>query len=151
MINIFIPNFNKRFSLNYKKFHSVFESSPNANKINYTLAVLSTRKIDNGNSIKFKNKYYQPFDSSNNLVCFKPRTECLVIEAFDGSIMVTIDEKVYHLKELQKHKKVSINLNEMVDNIQKEKRIYIPPMSHPWKSASFKKQLEKAHTKHVYA
>ena len=151
LINIFIPNFNKRFALNYKKFHSVFESSPNANKINYTLAVLSTRKIDNGNSIKFKNKYYQPFDSSNNLVCFKPRTECLVIEAFDGSIMVTIDEKVYHLKELQKHKKVSINLNEIVDNIQKEKRIYIPPMSHPWKAASFKKQLEKAHTKHVYA
>lgn len=151
LVNKFIPDFNKRFALNYKKYPSVFETSPNANKINYTLAILSARKIDNGNSIKFKNKYYQPFDSSNSLICFKSHTECLVIEAFDGSLMVTIDNKVYQLKELKKHQKVSSNLNEVIDNTPKEKRIYIPPMSHPWKAASFKKQLEKAHTNHVYA
>ena len=151
LINKFIPNFNKRFALNYKKFQSVFETAPSENKINYTLAILSTRKIDNGNSIKFKNKYYQPYDSTSNLICFKPHTECLVIEAFDGSIMVTVDEKIYQLKELEKHKSISINLNEMIDNIPKEKRIYIPPMSHPWKASSFKKQFEKAHTNHVYA
>ena len=151
LINKFIPNFNKRFALNYKKYPSVFEDSPNANKINYTLAVLSTRKIDNGNSIKFKNKYYQPYDSTNHLICFMPHTECLVVEAFDGSMMVTIDEKVYQLKELEKHKKESIILNEAIENIPKEKRVYIPPMSHPWKATSFKKQIEKAHTKRVYA
>lgn len=151
LIGKFIPDFNKKFALNYKKFQSVFEVSPNANKINYTLAILSTRKIDNGNSIKFKNKYYQPYDSTNNLICFKPHTECLVIEAFDGSIMVSIDEKVYQLKELPKHKKISINLNEITDSITREKRVYIPPMTHPWKASSFKKQLEKAHTSHIYA
>ena len=151
LINKFIPNFNKNFSLNYKKFPSVFEASPSENKINYTLAILSTRKIDNGNSIKFKNSYYQPYDSTNNLICFKPHTECLVIEAFDGSILVTIDEKVYLLKKLKSHKSMSVNLNEIIDNVPKEKRIYIPPMAHPWKAASFKKQLEKAHTNHVYA
>lgn len=151
LINKFIPNFNKKFALNYKKYHSVFEKAPCANKINYTLAVLSTRKIDNGNSIKFKNKYYQPYDSTNHLICFKPHTECLVIEAFDGSIMATIDDKVYQLKELNIHKKISTNLNETIVNVQKEKRVYIPPMSHPWKAASFKRQLEKAHKNHVYA
>ena len=151
LINKFIPNFNKRFALNYKKYPSVFENSPNANKINYTLAVLSTRKIDNSNSIKFKNKYYQPYDSTNHLICFMPHTECLVVKAFDGSMMVTIDEKVYQLKELEKHKKESIILNEAIENIPKEKRVYIPPMSHPWKATSFKKQIEKAHTKRVYA
>lgn len=151
LINVFIPNFNKRFALNYKKFPSAFEASPSKNKINYTLAVLSPRKIDNGNSIKFRNKYYQPYDSNNNLICFKPHTECLVIEAFDGSILTTIDEKVYQLKELKSHKELSLNLDFITDNIPKEKRIYIPPMSHPWKAASFKKQLKKAHTNHVYA
>ena len=149
LINNFIPNFNKKFALNYKKFQSVFETSPNENKINYTLSVLSTRKIDNGNSIKFKNTYYQPYDSTNNLVCFKPHTECLVIEAFDGSIMVTIDEKVYQLKELKKHKEASIYLNETIENVKNKKRTYIPPMSHPWKTSAFKKQLVKAHTNHV--
>lgn len=151
LINVFIPYFNNRFALNYKKFPSVFELAPSKNKINYTLAILTPRKIDNGNSIKFNNKYYQPYDCYNNLVCFKPHTECLVINAFDGSLLVTIDEKVYKLNELKKHKKVSSELDDILDNIQKKKRIYIPPMSHPWKNSSFKKQLEKAHTTHVYA
>lgn len=151
LINVFIPYFNKRFALDYKKFPTVFETAPSKNKINYTLAVLTTRKIDNGNSIKFKNKYYQPYDYYNNLVCFKPHTECLVINAFDGSLLVTIDEKVYKLIELNMHKKISLEFDNKLDNIQKKKRVYIPPMSHPWKSSSFKKQLEKAHTTHVYA
>lgn len=151
LINCFIPKFNKRFALNYKKLPNAFETSPNKNKINYTLAVLTTRKIDNGNSIKFKNKYYQPIDSNSNLKCFKKGTECLVIEAFDGSLLVTIDEEIYALKELKHHKKVSLELDKTVNSFHKQKRIYIPPMSHPWKSDSFKKQLRKAHTNHVYA
>ena len=150
LINIFIPNFNKRFALNYKKYPNAFETSPSKEKINYTLAVLSTRKIDNGNSIKFKNRYYQPYNKNSELQCFKPGTECLIIEAFDGSLLVTIDENVYALKELKAHKSVSIELDEFIESIP-AKKIYIPPMSHPWKTASFKKQLEKAHTNHVYA
>jgi hypothetical protein len=151
LVHKFIPNFNSKFALNWKKFSSVFEKAPDYKKINYTLAILTTRKIDNGNSIKFKNTFYQPYDSTNNLICFKPHTECLVIEAFDGSLLVTVDDKVYRLKKLQKHKQISVNLNEIIDIIPKEKRIYIPPMSHPWKASSFKKQIEKAHTFHVYA
>ena len=150
LINTFIPDFNKRFALNYKKFPSVFETAPSKEKINYTLAVLTTRKIDNGNSIKFKNKYYQPYNKNFELQCFKSGTECLVIESFDGSIFVSIDDNVYALKELLDHKKVSLEIDEFVEKI-KNKKIYIPPMSHPWKTASFKKQLEKAHTNHVYA
>lgn len=150
LVNTFIPSFNKRFALDYIKFPSVFETSPDANKINYILAVLTPRKIDNGNSIKFNNKYYQPYENSK-LVCFKPKTECLVIKAFDGNLLVTIDEKVYLLNELQKHKKVSIELDEILQTITSKRKIHIPPMTHPWKSASFKKQIQKAHTLHVYA
>ena len=51
---VFIPKFNARFALDYKKFESVYETSPSAERINYTLAILSPRKIDNGNSIKYK-------------------------------------------------------------------------------------------------
>ena len=96
LIKIFIPKFNKKFALDYKKFESVYDPSPSAEKINYTLAVLTPRKIDNGNSIKFKNEHYQPYEN-------------------------------------------------------KEKKKYIPPMSHPWKLASFKQQMKKAHTERVYA
>ncbi len=151
LVNNFIPNFNKRFALNYKKFPSAFEKAPSKNKINYTLAVLTPRKIDNGNSIKFNNKYYQPYNNSSNLVCFKPKTECLVIKAFDGSLFVTVDEKVYQLKEVKSHKQSSTEIDNIFENIPKPKKVYIPPMSHPWKANSFKSQLEKAHTYHVYA
>lgn len=97
LIKTFIPKFNKKFSLDYKKFKSVYEKSPSAKKINYILAVLTPRKIDNGNSIKLKNEYYQPYEN-NKLKCFKPKTECLVIKAFNGELLVTIGEKYMSLE-----------------------------------------------------
>ena len=148
LIDVFVPNFNKRFAIDYKKFPSVFEDSPNEDKINYTLAVLTPRKIDNGNSIKYHNKYYQPY-LDNKIKCFIPKTECLVIKAFNSDLLVAIDEQVYELKELSRNERFSKNFDEIVE--VKEKKKYIPPMTHPWKIEYFKKQLKKAHTEHVYA
>ncbi len=148
LLEVFVPNFNERFAMDYRKFESVFEKSPSKEKINYTLAILTPRKIDNGNSIKYQNKYYQPY-LNDKLKCFSPKTEVLVIKTYDGNLLVTIDEKIYELKELVRNKKVSTEFDE-IPKI-KEKKKYIPPMTHPWKLSSFKKQIEKAHTTHVYA
>ena len=148
LIDVFVPNFNKRFAIDYKKFPSAFEDSPSEEKINYTLAILTPRKIDNGNSIKYHNKYYQPY-LDNKIKCFIPKTECLVIKAFNEDLLVAIDENVYELKELSRNERFSKNLDEVVE--VKEKKKYIPPMTHPWKIEYFKKQLKKAHTEHVYA
>ena len=73
LLEVFVPDFNQRFAMDYKKFEAVFEASPSEEKINYTLAVLSPRKIDNGNSIKYYGKYYQPY-LNNELKCFLPKT-----------------------------------------------------------------------------
>ena len=148
LIDVFVPYFNQRFAMDYKKFESVFETSPSDEKINYTLAILTPRKIDNGNSIKYYGKYYQPY-INNQVKCFSPKTECLVIKAFNGDLLVTIDEQVLELKELSRNKRFSKEFDEVVE--VKEKKKYIPPMSHPWKLASFKKQIEKSHFKHQYA
>lgn len=148
LIDVFVPYFNQRFAMNYKKFESVFESSPSIEKINYTLAILTPRKIDNGNSIKYQNKYYQPY-LNNELKCFIPKTECLVIKAYNGELLVTIDEQVYELKELSRNERFSKEFDEVIEVNERKK--YIPPMSHPWKLSSLKKQLQKAHTNHVYA
>lgn len=148
LINTFIPKFNKRFALDYKNFASVYETSPSAEKINHTLAILSPRKIDNGNSIKYKNIYYQPYEN-NQLKCFKPHTACLVIKSFDETLFVTIDDKIYEMRKLETHKKHS----EEFDGIATptvEKMVYIPPMIHPWKLASFKLQMAKSHQQHIY-
>lgn len=150
LTEVFVPEFNNRFAMDYHKFKSVFEISPTEEVINYTLAVLTPRKIDNGNSIKYHNKYYQPY-LDDQIKCFMPKTECLVIKAFNGDLLVAIDEKVYELKELERNKKVSLEFDSEKTVVIKEKKKHIPPMTHPWKIEYFKKQLRKAHTQHVYA
>lgn len=122
LIEVFVPYFNQRFAMNYKKFPSVFETSPSEEKINYTLAILTPRKIDNGNSIKYQNKYYQPY-LNNQIKCFLPKTECLVIRAFNGELLVTIDEQVLELKELSRNERFSKEFDE-VTKVKTKKNIY---------------------------
>ena len=147
LTEVFVPKFNQKFAMDYKKFTSVFEISPSIEKINYTLAVLTLRNIDNVNSIKFKNKYYQPY-LNNELKCFLPKTECLVIESFHGELLVSIDEKIYELRELRRNAKHSQEFENVPST--KEKTKYIPPITHPWRVDSFKKQLRQSHYQHSF-
>ena len=149
LVDVFIPSFNEKFAMDYKKFNSVFEQAPSLDKINYTLAVLTPRKIDNGNSIKYHNKYYQPY-LNGELKCFMPKTEVLVIKAFNGDLLVTIDEKVFELKELSRNERFSKEFDDVIE-VKEKKKKYIPPMTHPWKLESFKLQLHKSHYEHQYA
>ncbi len=147
MVEIFIPNYNKLFALDYKKFPSVFEIAPTKEVINYTLAILTTRKIDNGNSIKFKNKYYQPY-LNDEIKCFKSKTECLVIESFNKDLLVSIDDKVFELRELSKHEKYSKNFDEVKKEIKNT--ISTPAMKCSWRVSEFKYQIKRAHNNHQY-
>lgn len=149
LMEVFVPDFNKRFAMDYTKFTSVFEKAPTNEKINYTLAVLTPRKIDNGNAIKYNNKYYQPY-LEGKLKCFLPKTEVLVIKAFDNTLLVSIDEKIYELKGLNRNKKYSSNFDEEIvpEEVKCEN---LPEMTNSWKVESFKKQMKKAHTEKVYA
>ncbi len=150
LLHIFIPHFNTRFALNHKDFPSVMEEKPTQEKINYTLAVLTPRKLDRGSAIKYFNSTYQVYDKDSQLQCFMAKTECLVIKAFDDTLLVSVDDQVYQLRKVESHKKVSENID-FVEDEPKVKNVYIPPMTHPWKKASFDKQMKKAHTECVYA
>ena len=149
LLEVFVPYFNKRFAMDYKNFQSVFEEYPSEEKINYTLAVLTPRKIDNGNSIKYKNKYYQPY-LNNELKCFRLKTECLVIKSFSGDLLVTIDEQVMKLKELNRNERFSQEFNEK-EVTKSDSKKYVPSMQHPWKVGEFRKQQRRAKLQHLYA
>lgn len=82
--------------------------------------------------------------------CFKPKTECLVIKAFDGQLLVTIDDKIYELRRLESHEKNSKEFD-VIPMPTREKQKYIPPMNHPWRLSAFKVQLKKAHSQRIYA
>ena len=55
--------------------------------------------------------------------------------------MVSIDEQILELKELSRNERFSKNFDEVP--VTEERKKYIPPMSHPFKAASFKKYQEK--------
>ncbi|MGL4383019.1 MAG: ISNCY family transposase [Bacilli bacterium] len=57
----YITAHNKEFALQINNNNSVFEKVEDTSKLNYILAVIELRKVDNGNSIKYKNEYYQPY------------------------------------------------------------------------------------------
>lgn len=146
----FIPRFNQQFALPINHTKSVFEKQPNDDKINCILAVISPRKFDNGSAIKFNKKYYQAY-SEGSLVCFDKHTTCLVIETFDGTLLCSVDEKVYELRELEINKRISSNFDVDTNPVPKTRKVYIPPMSHPWKEASFMQYVNSQKHQKNYA
>jgi len=141
-LNSYIKEFNAQFALPVNSIKSVFEKQPDTEKINLTLAILTARKVDNGHCIKFKKSYYKPIDSNGYPVYYRKGTSGTLIKAFDGQMFFCVEEKVYALDIIPEHARISKNFD--ISPVQ-EKPIkrYIPPMSHPWKQASFERYLKK--------
>jgi hypothetical protein len=137
-----VQEYNARFALPFDNIKSVFEKQPDNEKINLTLAILTQRKIDNGHSIRFNNKFFMPVDSNGHPVYYYKGTPALVIKAFDDNMYATINEKVYALDEIPKHERVSRNF-ELLPSPTEPKKRYIPPMTHPWKQNSFSSFVKK--------
>lgn len=138
----YLPKFNARFALQRNNIPSVFENQPSQETINLTLSILTSRVFDHGSSIKFHNKYYQATNATGTqVIAFRNGTAGLVIQTFNKELYITVDEKVYRLKELPVRKEISPEFDEKVEN--NPKKVYIPPMTHPWKKKSFDAFLAK--------
>ena len=150
-LNSYIKEYNAKFALCIDNIKSVFEKQPDDEKINLTLAVLSSRKVDNGHCIKFENKYFKPIDQNGHPVYYYKGTSGMVIKAFNKELFFCVEEKVYALDEIPKHEHKSKNFDFNTTKDKPRKR-YIPPMSHPWKQASFERYMNKqAHRKDLTA
>ncbi len=148
-LNSYIKKFNKQFALPTDHIRSVFEKQPDIEKINLTLAVLASRKIDNGSCIKYQNQYYLPVNSQGAAVHHRKGTTAMVIKVFNGELFSCIGEQVYALELLPEHRPSSKAFDlAVLTDVPKKK--YIPPMSHPWRQASFEKYLKKqSHRKNI--
>lgn len=145
-LNHYIKEFNDRFSLPINNTKTVFETQPDIHIINQTLAVLAERKIDCGHCIKFENKYYIPVTKNNTDVYLKKGMTALVIKSFDNQLYVNILDQLFALKEIPQHQEKSKNFDSV--EAPKVHKIYIPPMSHPWKHASFMAFVNKQRHRH---
>ena len=135
----YCDKFNKQFALPTNNIKSVFENQPSIEEINYTLAIISPRVFDNGSSIRYQNKYWQAY-KDDKIVPFKKKTKALVIKAFNGQTLVTVDENIYELVEVPKHAIYSEHFMETTAKPER-KKAHIPPMSHPWKHDSYMSYL----------
>ena len=80
---IFIPSHNRRFAGSLTGFLPFLRTRHRRRRINI-ITMISPRKFDNGSSINYFGHYCQTVDEDGRLVCFKKKTVCIVICAFDG-------------------------------------------------------------------
>jgi transposase len=129
-LNSYAKEFNAMFALPINHSKSVFETQPDLEKINLTLAVITERKIDGGHSIRFKNKSFLPVKNNGTRTYYRKGTSSLIIEAFDGNLFAVINDTVLALEEIPQQERVSRNFD-LPKPIQKPTKRYIPPMTHP--------------------
>ena len=138
----YLKKFNEQFALCLNSTQNVFEKQPEEKEINTILSVISARKVDAGHSIKYKNKYYKTLTKKGMECYFKKGSSALVIEAFDKQLYANILDQLFVLEEIPEYEKYSRNFD-CVEKEKKEKKLYIPPMTHPWKQASYRSYLMK--------
>ena len=141
-LNSYIKKFNTQFALPIDCIKSVFEAQPDSNTINQTLAILSSRKIDNGSCLKYDKNYYLPVNSMGVAVHHRKGTQAMVIKAFNEELYCSIGEEVYALEVLPEHQ-LSSKAFDLAVLPKAPKKKYIPPMHHPWKQDSFEKYASK--------
>lgn len=136
-LDSYIDEFNARFALPSNNIKSVFETQPSEETINLTLAVLTQRTVDSGHCIQFDRHYYRMLNSRGIQEHYQRGTKVLVIQAFDGSLFCSVNDKtIYALEEIPKHEEKSKELDSDYEKPTPKKR-YIPPINHPWRSNSF--------------
>lgn len=144
----YLIEFNEKFSLPISKSKSVFENSPSEDKINLTLAIISKRILDQGHCIKYKNKYYIPTTSNQKKIYYNPGMQVLVIEAFDKNKYMNINDNIYSMTIVEDRLENSAEFDEVKE--EKKRKVYIPPLTHPWKQASYNAYLAKQKHRHEF-
>ena len=139
----YVEIFNSKFALQLDSSKNVFEAQPSPEVINQTLAVISHRKIDSGNSIKYMNKYYLPTNEYGELAPFENKTECLVIKCLDESLYASVNNKLYLVHKVAKHERYSKAFDQEVPSTKEKTKKYKPAMNHPWRLQSFKKHANE--------
>lgn len=131
----YTTKYNDLFALPIDYTTSVFVKADKS-LINNTLAIISTRVFDKGCSIKYKNKIYLAYKGKQQ-INFSRNTKCLVIKTFDDRLLCNVDDELYQLVELEDRQQYSKNFDLEQQEKKRKYSTYIPPLTHPWKMASY--------------
>ena len=68
---------------------------------------------------------------------FKEETEVMAIRCLDGKTYANINDKLYNILEIENWEECSKNFD-VIPELKKEKKKYIPPVDHPWRQNGWK-------------
>jgi hypothetical protein len=134
----YIPKYNKQFAIKLNTNRTVYEKQPSNEVINQTLAIITRRVVDSGHSLKYRNATYLTYDEFGNPVYTYRGTQAMIIETFDKTLLVNINDQLFFLKETPKY----LDPFEQVPTIKKS-RAHNPALNHPWRQASFNSFISK--------
>ena len=146
----YLPRFNAQFSLKDEKDvqSGTFLQAPAEADINAILAVVSNRVIDAGHSIKYHNAYYQPYaqdSSSQRPRIFAKDTKALVVKAFDGTLLASIRDETYLLREVEKRSSHSKEFDPEQRPAPRKSKSSTPAPDHPWRTRFLSPKVLESH------
>nr|CAK99807.1 hypothetical transposase of is1202 family n-terminal truncated protein [Spiroplasma citri] len=129
----FLPKFNKHFALPIDYNNSAFVDAPESDKINLLLSITSTIRTDNGSSISYANKKCLTYDNKK-LKVFNSKTNVTIINAFDKTLYLKYENKIYNLLEY-------IPTVKNTEKTLPKSKAHKPKSNHPWTERYTMKQL----------
>lgn len=137
---IFISKFNEKFSVIPKKSDNahISLSKEEIKKLDSIFSIQTYRSVNNDFTVRFKGQWLQLAEQQPTLVL--RRDELIIEEHLNGSIRIKLRDKYLDFTALpERPKKVNMH----VTGLTREKQIWKPPMSHPWKKLYFSKNRQQ--------
>ena len=137
----YLKKYNDQFSLHLNSTKSVFEKSPKTQDIYQYLSVLTVRTIDHGHTVHFKNKVYMPANRSGRAYILQEGMKVIMIETFDGKLMMNVFDDIYYAKEIPLHSDTSKEFFFHMNDDMKKYSWNLPKYS--WRTSDFLGYLAK--------
>ena len=94
------------------------------------------RTIDHGHTIKFKNDIYLPVNKHGSIILLQEGMKTIMIETFDGRLLMNVFDTLYQVKKLSKHELISKNFDTDIIENPIENTFILPRVS-PWRYDDF--------------
>nr|WP_244406334.1 hypothetical protein [Thermovirga lienii] len=129
----FKKRFNSRFAVKAEDKEQAFRASPGVDSLHKIICIKSYRKASNGSTISYEGNTYQLLDCRGRVVPLKPKSTVCVTRHLDGSLGALYSGDYFKLKAISNDINKKAIQEENLENREKPREKYKPPMDHPWR------------------
>ena len=121
-LDYYLPIFAKRFAVPAAKEGDLHRPLPKGVDLDRMLCLKAERTVNNDFTVAYDKKLYQILDNT-------PAKKVIVEERVDGSMIIRHKDMALKFKEI-----TTRPLKKKKPYVFKMRKVYMPPVSHPWKS-----------------